>query len=180
MVGLVGGGDTSDLVDVSTPSAYDPRLDAGLAMTGMVTAAWMPSDHHRVAYPGHPAVEGSRMSAGDTLERHHRGRPAPSATRACSAMMTSTMTSALSVSARPARCGARGTEPGGCRHDRVGPIGPGRGRGPAVGTWPAVYRRARVRPEQFGALDALTTLSRFVAECEIHTCSPDLRRVNRQ
>ena len=43
-----------------------------LAITGMLTASWMPGDHLRVGHPRHAAVAADVR--GHALERHHRGR----------------------------------------------------------------------------------------------------------
>src|SRR4051794_25440346 len=70
------------------------------AITGMVTASWMPS-----------IIDGSdmratppslRMSAGTRSSAMTAAAPADSATRACSAVTTSMITPPLSISARPA------------------------------------------------------------------------------
>src|SRR5215210_8104224 len=70
-----------------------------LAMTGMVTAAWMPliiaGSDMRATPPSR------RMSAGTRSSAITATAPASSAIRACSALTTSMITPPFSISARP-------------------------------------------------------------------------------
>ena len=70
-----------------------------LAMTGMDTAAWMPSIMSGSLMRATPPSR--RMSAGTRSSAMTATAPASSAMRACSASTTSMMTPPLSISAMP-------------------------------------------------------------------------------
>src|SRR3954469_11850567 len=71
-----------------------------LAMTGMVTASWMPL--MRIGSDMRATPPSRRMSAGTRSSAMTAAAPASSAIFACSASTTSMMTPPLSISARPA------------------------------------------------------------------------------
>src|SRR5690242_15874142 len=70
-----------------------------LAMTGMVTASWMPLI--RIGSDIRATPPSRRMSAGTRSSAMTAAAPASSAIFACSALTTSMMTPPLSISARP-------------------------------------------------------------------------------
>ena len=69
------------------------------AITGMVTAAWMPAIMSGSDMRATPPC--TRMSAGTRSSAMTAHAPASSAIRACSGVVTSMMTPPLSISARP-------------------------------------------------------------------------------